>query len=121
MAFLDTRARHFPDLAEQLKDLGGTVHSIINLQVFAGPDAWDRAREEKRPRLVVVLDQEASVTDYDLTCCERLSLSLHAQGCDYYLARSLAVRACEHGAALVVLFHRCAPESGCEFFFGEQQ
>lgn len=92
---------------QELKDLDLCVH--------IGRTAWQRARRHgpgtKVPdlwRLVVPIDMENAVEDYDFTILDRMTLTLNANDCDYVIARACAVRMCEHGAALVILHNPAA-------------
>jgi hypothetical protein len=55
--------------------------------------------------LVVPLDQQTTVSDYDFTCLDRLYVLLDASDCSYQTACDCARRICEHGAAKVILIH----------------
>ncbi len=62
--------------------------------------------------LVVPLDAETTVADYDFTCLDRLYVLLDATDCSYQTACDCARRICEHGAAKVVMFHPQASPGG---------
>jgi hypothetical protein len=62
--------------------------------------------------LVVALDAQTTVSDYDFTCLDRLYVLLDASDCNYEPACACARRICEHGAAKVVLLHPKASPGG---------
>lgn len=78
--------------------------------------------------LVVPLDAQTTVNDYDFTCLDRLYVLLDATDCSYQTACDCARRICEHGAALVWLVHpKAKPQapftsgSGWQFFVGARR
>lgn len=97
----------------------------IDVLAHIGRTAWSRARRHGPSsdlpelwRLVILIDHECSVTDYDFEFLDGMALTLNAHDCDYVIARACATRMCEHGARLVILTHPAGPRHGSEWFYG---
>lgn len=107
-----------PAFAKQLAGLVGTPAAQITLEAHIGKNAWARARKRGWSgshgiALVVALDTETTVSDYDFTCLHGLSLILDATDCSFEPAQNCARRMCQHGARTVCLLHPWArSESG---------
>jgi len=104
-----TRLRR-PAYANQLSGSIGSPVAQIMIEAHIGKDAWKRAKA--RPwwgnngiSLVVALDAETTVTDYDFTCLHGLCLVLDAHDCSLQTAVDCARRMCQHGARTVCLVH----------------
>jgi hypothetical protein len=90
----------------------------VNVHVFIGARAWDRAAKwVAGDRIVVPLDLDTSPTDYDFEFLEGLAVTVNAIDADVVIARQLAVAIVEQRAALVVLLHPDLPKNS-EFFYG---
>jgi hypothetical protein len=99
-------------------------NGAVNVHVFMGPTAWDRASH--RPpgdRIVVSLDLEHTPADYDYGFLQGLAITLNGIDADLLIARQVAVEIIEQGhAALVALLtgpideHARWPHT--EFFYG---
>lgn len=87
------------------------------VEAHIGKGAWQRAKQ--RPwwgangvSLVVALDSQTTITDYDFTDLHGLCVILDASDCSYQTAFDCARRMCEHGARRVCLMHPWARSSG---------
>lgn len=105
-----TKPLRRPAYASQLAGAVGMPAAQIMVEAHIGKDAWQRAKA--RPwwgaagrSLVVTLDNETTVSDYDFTCLHGLSLILDARDCSFEPALACATRMCEHGARTVLLIH----------------
>ena len=99
-----------PAFAKRLSALVGTPAAEILVEVHIGKQAWSRAKAGRWWRadgtaLVVALDHETTVADYDFTCLDRLCVILDATDCSLEPAVACARRICEHGAHTVCLMH----------------
>jgi len=136
-----TRLRR-PAYAKALESVIGKPAADIMVEVHIGKRAWNRVKRTdlgvygtniEGPwwgalgvPLVVTLDAQTSVADYDFTCLDRLHLILDARDCSYEPARACARRMCEHGAATVALMHPQSRSSsggftGWEIFRGARR
>lgn len=127
MATPTTTSLRRPAYASLLKALVGMPADEIRVEVHMGKQAWRRARERRwwadtGVALVVQLDAEVTVEDFDFTCFDRLQPILDARDSSYEPARSCARRMCEHGADVVLLIHpsSCSADGfhGWELFRG---
>lgn len=93
--------------------------SPLNLTCFVGRTAWDRAKQHHAGapgnRLVVTIDPECSVEDYDFEFLAGETLTLSSLDFDLVLSQRLARRIASHGVRCVVLLHPAAP---AQFFYG---
>lgn len=90
----------------------------VNVHVFVGASAWDRAAKwGPGDRIVVPLDADTWPADYDFEFLEGLAVTLNGIDANLILARQVAVSIVEQGAALVVLLHPDLPKNS-EFLYG---
>lgn len=93
----------------------------LNLTCFVGRTAWDRARVHhggtRGHRLVVQVDHECAVEDYDFEFLVGEEIVVDSLGFDLPLSIRIARRMCAHGVRMAVLLHPALEQP--QFFYGE--